>query len=437
MQHLRQSGPVAQLGARFHGMEEVVGSIPTRSTKVFVCAPRLRDCASNTTDRYGAVQAQIKFGRLKGIEIGLHYSWFIIAILIALSLSAHFHALNPGWSMYTVWGAALITAVLFFGALLLHELAHSMVAQSRGLKVRAITLFALGGVSQIEEEAQDAKSEFWIAIVGPITSAVIGLLFILGARLSGLPAGREPATPVLAVLLWLGYINVALAVFNMIPGYPLDGGRVLRAIAWWITGQADRAMRIAARIGQGVALLFILFGLFEFFVGASFGGLWIAFIGWFLLDAARGSYLQVEVMSDLRGRRVADIMVQDCDPVEGYLNLRDFVDHHLLHSSSRCFPVVQGEHVTGLITPNEVRKVNREDWETTSVQSVMLPLGTLRSVSPDTPAIKALEMMAREDLEQVVVLSNGRLQGIFSRGQVARFLRVHAGQAAKSHDAAA
>jgi Zn-dependent protease/predicted transcriptional regulator len=373
------------------------------------------------------VRSQIKLGRIAGIEIGLHYSWFIIAILIAFSLAAHFHSVRPEWSQNVDWTAAIITSVLFFVFLLLHELAHSVVAKSRGLKVRAITLFALGGVSQIETEASDAKSEFWIAIVGPLTSLILGCLCILGARLSGWPAGTEPTTPVTAVLLWLGYINIGLAGFNMIPGYPLDGGRVLRAIAWWITGKMDRATRIASVVGQAVALLFIVFGLFRFFVGENFGGLWLAFIGWFLMDASRSSYLQVGIVAGLRDHRVADLMERDCAKVESYISLRDFVDEYLLHSASRCFLVFQDDHPVGIITPADTRKVPRDEWSQTSVQSVMQPISQLRAIPPDLPAIKAVELMSQENLYQMAVVADGKLQGIFSRDQVLRFLQLHSG----------
>jgi Zn-dependent protease/predicted transcriptional regulator len=372
------------------------------------------------------VRAQVKLGRIAGISIGLHYSWFIIAVLITLSLADHFHTVTPPWSSRVVWSAAIFTGVLFFAALLLHELAHSLLAKARGLRVRAITLFALGGVSQIESEASDAKSEFWIAIVGPLTSLGIGLVCLWIARLTGWLPGREPTVPAVAVLLWLGYINIMLAAFNMIPGYPLDGGRVLRALIWWITRNADRSTQLASRVGQAVAFIFILLGLYRFFVGANFGGLWIAFIGWFLLDAARSSYAQVAVMTGLRGRPVTDIMERDCPTVEGYLSLQDFVDEYLLRTGRRCFIVVQNHNVTGLITPHEIKQVNRELWPQTSVQSVMRPLDQVRSVAPNTPAIQALEIMTREDINQLPVLSNGRLEGVFSRAQVLRFLQTHA-----------
>ena len=383
------------------------------------------------------MHSQIKLGRIGGIEIGLHYSWFVIAVLIAFSLAAHFHSVRHEWSEVTVWSAAVITAALFFAALLAHELAHSVVAQSRGLKVRAITLFALGGVSQIESEARDAKSEFWIAIVGPLTSFVIGLICTLLARLAGWTPATEAPTPAVAVLLWLGYINIALAGFNLIPGYPLDGGRVLRSILWWASGSAQRATRWAARIGQGVAFLFILLGLYRFFVGANFGGLWMAFIGWFLLDAARSSYLEAGLTAGLRNRRVGDLMERDCATVEGHISLRDFVDQYLLHTGSRCFVVVQDHHMAGLVTPNEVRNVSRDEWPRTSVQSIMRPLNQLRSVTPDMPVVKALELMTRENISQLPVVSDGKLEGVFSRGRVLRFLQLYSGLGEESPDAAA
>jgi Zn-dependent protease/predicted transcriptional regulator len=371
------------------------------------------------------VQAQVKLGRISGIVIGLHYSWFIIALLIALSLADHFHTVSPHWSETVVWSAAVVTGVLFFVTLLLHELAHSLLAKAWGLRVREITLFALGGISQIESEASDAKSEFWIAIAGPITSFVIGFVLLAIARLSGWRFGTEPTAPVDAVLLWLGYINIALAVFNMIPGYPLDGGRVLRAAIWWITSNADRSTRLAAQVGQAVAFLFILLGLFRFFIGENFGGLWIAFIGWFLLDAARASYVTVSLTARLRGRRVADIMDRNCPIVEGHLSLQDFVDVYLLRSGLRGYVVVRGDQIIGLITPHEVKGIARDLWPQTSVQSVMRPLAQLRTVTPETPALQALQMMGREDINQLPVVSNGHLDGIFSRTHVVRFLQTH------------
>lgn len=372
------------------------------------------------------MQAQVKLGKIAGISIGLHYSWFIIAVLIALSLAEHFHLVNPHWSDAILWSAAVVTGVLFFVSLLLHELAHSLLAKAQGLKVREITLFALGGVSQIESEAKNAKGEFWIAIVGPITSLVIGVVLIAIAWLFGWRLGHEPTTPLLSILLWLGYINVALAAFNMIPGYPLDGGRVLRAVIWWITRNADRSTRVASQIGEAVAFVIILVGLFQFFTEhGNFAGLWLAFIGWFLLDAARTSYAQVGLISELRGRRVSDIMDRNCPTVEAHLSLQDFVDVYLLHTGLRGYVVVQNDQIVGLITPHEVRNIARDLWPQTSVQAAMRPLGQLRTVSPETPALEALELMGRHDINQLPVVVNGHLEGIFSRSHIVRFLQAH------------
>jgi len=203
---------------------------------------------------------------------------------------------------------AVATAILFFVWLLLHELAHSLVATSNNLPVKEITLFALGGVSQIEKNPMSAKVEFWMAFVGPLTSAVIGVICLTLARL----IGDLSSDPWMAMLLWLGYINLSLAAFNLIPGYPLDGGRVLRALIWWKTGDADRSTQSAARVGQVVAFGFIALGIVQYFGGAGIGGLWIAFIGWFLLQAARESYVQVGLAHALKGVRVADVMTRDC-----------------------------------------------------------------------------------------------------------------------------
>lgn len=373
------------------------------------------------------LRSQVKLGRIGGIAIGLHYSWFIIALLIAFSLTNHFHAVRPEWKEGIIWTAAIITAILFFATLLLHELAHSLVAKSYGLRVRAITLFALGGVSQIESDPANAKAEFWIAIVGPLTSFVIGVGLWALARFSGAPNAGEPASPVNATLLWLGYINIALAFFNMVPGYPLDGGRVLRAILWWITGSAERATRWAAQVGQVVAFGFILWGLYRFFVGANFGGLWIAFIGWFLLDAARSSYFQAGIIAGLRNHRVEEVMERDCTKVPGYISVRDLVEQYVLHSGTRCFMIMQNDEAAGLLTTEALKRIKREDWDQTSAQSIMRPLSEIPAVPPEMPAMQALELMSRNNQNELAVVSKGKVQGIFSRAQVFRYLQLYAG----------
>lgn len=227
------------------------------------------------------------------------------------------------------------------------------------------------------KDAEDARTEFWMGVVGPITSALIGAgCLALAYALGWVPEKgmMRTSTPIVALLLWLGYINIALAVFNMILGFPLDGGRVLRAIVWWVTGNATRATRIAAQVGRLVAFFFIIWGIFRFFGGAGFGGLWIAFIGWFLLDAARASYAQVVTTESLQGVRVADVMARDCPRVDGRSNLQTFVDEHLLHTGRRCFVVEENGELVGLITVHEVKEVERQKWPYTTVDDVMRPL---------------------------------------------------------------
>ena len=372
------------------------------------------------------MHAQIKLFRVFGIQIGLHYSWLLIAVLVVLSLAGQFGATNPQWGPIMIWGLAILTALLFFAAIVVHELSHATIAKLRGLPVKSITLFALGGVAQIEREASDAKTEFWMGIVGPITSAIIGAVCLAGAFAFGWePSGRHQS-PAASMLGWLGVINVALAVFNMIPGFPLDGGRVLRAIIWWITGNGSRATRIAARVGQGIAFLFIIVGLFRFFNGAGFGGLWMAFIGWFLLDAARSSYVQQEMVQLLRGVRVGDVMTKECPTVKVNLNLQTFVDDYLLRSGQRCFLVEEDGNNVGLVTAHQVKDVDRDKWPHMTVGEAMLPLSKLHAVKPGTSVSDALEMMSREDVNQLPVISNNHLAGIVSRGHILRLLQTRA-----------
>lgn len=370
------------------------------------------------------MQAQIKLGRIFGVEIGLHYSWFIIALLITLSLAGHFRAHNPEWGQGLSWVLAIITALLFFASIVAHELSHAVVAKSRGLPVRSITLFALGGVAEIEKEPEDPKTEFWMGIIGPITSVVIGVICLLLAYALGWVPPEFPNTPLPSMLMWLGYINVVLGLFNLVPGFPLDGGRVLRAILWWIVGDAKRATTIAARVGQFVAFGMIVFGVLRFFGGAGFGGLWIAFIGWFLLSASRESYAQVAITEGLRGVCVADVMSRDYPTVDGHSNLQTFVEEHLVRTGRRCFVVTFNGHAEGIITPNEVSKVERSRWPYTTVADVMRSLDQVRTVAPGAAVTEALDLMAHEDLNQLPIVADGELAGFISRAHVLQLLQT-------------
>ncbi len=372
------------------------------------------------------MRASISLGRIAGIPIGLHYSWLIIAGLITLSLSAHFHATDPDWSGALVWFSAVTTALLFFATLLAHELSHAIVARRRGLPVRSITLFALGGVTSMEAEPASARVEFWMAIAGPLTSLAIGLVCLAVASAIGWHVTGGASGPLAAILGWLGSINVVLAGFNLIPGYPLDGGRVLRSVLWGMSGSLERATRDAARVGQVVAGIFIALGILRFFAGAGVGGLWIAFIGWFLLDAARTSEAEVALTASLRGVQAADVMTRDCDTVPAGTTLESFVDL-VLHTGRRCY-LVTGEdgEIRGLITPQEVRRVERDRWPTARVGGAMRPLSDLKTVDPATPVSDVLRLMSREDVNQVPVVANGRLAGVITRAHLLQLIQARA-----------
>ena len=366
------------------------------------------------------MRPSVTFGKIFGIEVGLHYSWLLIALLIVMSLAGQFSAKHADWSQTVVWSISVLTALAFFATLVAHELSHALVARARGIATRSITLFALGGVAAIEEEPHDPKTEFWVGIIGPITSAVIGGLCLLLSHTLQSPA----ETPLSAMLLWLGYINLSLAVFNLIPGFPLDGGRIFRALVWWYTKDGPKATRIAARIGQFVAICFIGLGIFRFFAGEGFGGLWIAFIGWFLLQAAGMTRFQNQLTGVLEGIPVRDLMAKDCEVVDPLTNLQTFVEEHLLKSGRRCFVVERNGEMLGLLTPHEIRAVDRKLWPFKTIQDVMLPLDQVHTVTPATPVLEALETMGRDDVNQLPVMTNRHLDGVITRNNILQYLQT-------------
>jgi Zn-dependent protease/predicted transcriptional regulator len=371
-------------------------------------------------------RATLRLGRIRGIPLGLHYSWFMIAGLITLSLAGHFRVNNPDWTRALIWSVSALTAVLFFVTLLLHELSHAVVAQSRGVPVRSITLFALGGLAQIEKDASSAKDEFAIAVVGPIASFAIGAGCLAVAMSLGWTAGEDRAGVAAAVLGWLGTINLVLAGFNLIPAYPLDGGRILRAILWGIVNDARRATRYAAGVGQAAAGMFIAWGVLQFFSGSGFGALWLVFIGWFVLMAAQASYAEAAMGEALRDVRVADVMANDCATVDGQVTVQSLVDEVLLRTGRRCVLVKHDGRLLGLITPQEIRTVDRACWAELTVGEVMRPLDAVKTVDTATPVTEALAVMAREDVNQLPVVADGRLEGIVTRAHIIQLLQARA-----------
>ncbi|MCR4405721.1 MAG: site-2 protease family protein [Anaerolineae bacterium] len=368
------------------------------------------------------VKSSIKIGTLFGIPLRVHISWFLIFILITWSLAGvYFPQRYPHWSSGQWWAVGLVTSLLFFGSVLVHELAHSLVARSRGLPIQDITLFIFGGASQITEEPRSAGTEFLMAIAGPLISLVLGALF--GALALVI---RHVNEPVAALSIYLSGINLMLAVFNLLPGFPLDGGRVLRAALWAIRRDFQWATRWASLAGQGLAYLFIILGIWQVFRGNWTNGLWTAFIGWFLDNAAQTSYRQVALQSLLAGHTVREIMTRECYPLAPDLTLERLVHEHILATGRRCYPVISEGQVQGLLTIHSVKQVPRQQWATTTVQQAMIPFSELKTIGPDEGLWSALQQMTTEGVNQLPVMEKGNLLGMLARDNVLTFLRTKA-----------
>jgi Zn-dependent protease/CBS domain-containing protein len=359
-------------------------------------------------------------GKIGGISIEVNASWLIIFALLTVSLAVSIlPSMAKGYSVGAYWIVGIIGSLLFFVSVLLHELGHSMVARSRGLPVSSITLFVFGGVSNLQQEPHSAGEEFVVAVIGPIISLVLGVIsWALGEAIG-------PSHSLIgAMLVYLGTTNVLLGVFNLIPGFPLDGGRVLRSILWRVTGDLRTATRWATRIGQAIAYLLILFGLLQFFAGNLLGGIWIGFIGWFLLSAAQTANRQVMLETMLRGVRVGDVMAPPPFPISADASLQQLVDGYIFPYGMRTVPVTDGDQFAGLVTLQEVRTVPREQWPVTRVGQVMVPAAKLQTVEPGRNLSDALHDMAAHDVGQVPVVSNAHLVGMLSRDRVLNALAL-------------
>lgn len=365
------------------------------------------------------MRASLTFGRIFGIPIGVHSSWFLVAALITWSLAGgYFPQEYPGWPTATYWLIGVITAVLFFASVLIHELGHSVLALREGVPVRSITLFIFGGVAQIEREPPTASAEFRIAIAGPITSLLLaGIFGLLGQTTAASPVSAAPA-------VYLGRINLMLALFNLIPGFPLDGGRVLRAMLWQYGGSFRQATRWATRVSHGVALLFILFGVGEMLRGSFLNGLWIAFIGWFLNNAAEATNQQVMLQDSLTGITARDVMSEQCPTVPGDMRLDELVNQHILGTGQRCFFVSGDQGLRGLITLHNIRALPRERWGEVTAGQIMTPVSTVHSAQPDEDVLAVLRRMDEADVNQMPVMDNGHLLGMITREHLLHYIRL-------------
>lgn len=369
----------------------------------------------------------VPIGKAFGISLRLHYSWFFIFALVTWALAAgYFPSTYPTWSLSARIAAGLITSVLFFASVLVHELMHSIVSQRQGIPVQSITLFIFGGVSQISSEPKQPADEFRMAIVGPLSSLVIGGI-LLGVYFGLRNVDTFAAQFVTGITYWLGIINLFLGVFNLIPGFPLDGGRVLRSLIWWRSRNLKRATRIASNAGRVVGFIFIFVGIYFVFRGNWFNGIWLALIGWFLESAAVGNYQQLLLQEMLKGHVASEVMSRDCVVIPPDTTIDRLVHENILTSGRRCFPVGSGSQIMGLMTLHNVKEVPRDRWSTETVKEVMTPFDKLKWVRPDEELSSILQILTQDNINQVPVVEDNRIVGMVSRENLLNFVNIRSG----------
>ncbi len=356
----------------------------------------------------------ISIFRIAGIDVRVHVSWLVVFGLVTWSLAeAYYPEALPGLRPAEAWLLGAASAILLFASVLVHELAHSLVARSRGVEVGSITLFIFGGVSTLRTDAPEASSEFQIAIVGPLTSfALAAVSWILGSAVG------EPRLE--ALFGYLALINGLLGLFNLIPGYPLDGGRVLRAVVWSATGDMRRGLEAAVAGGQLVGYGFMAWGIVRVFNGDLLGGIWIAAIGWFLQAAGAASLQQVRVEGSLRGVRVRDVVRPDATAIAPDASVATLVEAYLLPGNRRAVPVMAEGRLVGMVSLSDIQAVPPEARASTPVGTVMGGLAGVVTVAPDASLADALAAMLTGDFEQVPVMDGERLVGVLTRADVVR-----------------
>ena len=359
-----------------------------------------------------------------GIEIKIDSSWIFIFAFVTWALAGHyFPSQYSHWPPWQHWIVGLISSVLLFSSVLAHELTHSLVARSRGEEVRSITLFLFGGVAEISDEPETPGKEFIIALVGPISSLIIATLFF------GLWHGmRGINEPIAAVARYLSIINVILALFNMIPGFPLDGGRVLRSILWKATGNLKRATRIASVTGQVVAFLFIFFGVSQILRGFFFNGLWIALIGWFIHSAAVRGYRQILLKEVLKDVKAQDLMDTAFETIDGSITVQDLIDDHILQKKERSFLVTEGGGLAGIVCLEDVKAVPPDKRGNTSVREIMTPKDKVEAVPPEADGNQILAKLASGKIHQLPVIQGEQIRGLVCRADILDFIHLHSKQ---------
>jgi Zn-dependent protease/predicted transcriptional regulator len=365
------------------------------------------------------VKSAWRIGKVFGIDIKIDSSWLVIFILFTWVLAGqYFPRLFPEGSRALMWGIGALTSVLLFASVLFHELMHSVVAQSQGERVDSITLFILGGVSQIAEEPKKPWQEFTMAGAGPLGSFILAGVFFFAAL-----ALHDSSRLLAASTSYLAVLNTGLGLFNLLPGFPMDGGRVLRSILWKATGNLKKATRIASLSGQTFAFLFILLGVLQILRGV-FSGLWFIFIGWFLHSAAVRGYDQVVLKEMLQGFKARDLMTTDYAAVPPSLAVQDLVDDHILKKKERVFLVMEGQDLQGIVCLEDVKSAARGEWPSTRVQDIMTPRDRLEAVSPEDDGNQVLTRLTAKNVNQLPVMENGKLEGVICRTDLLRTLQL-------------
>jgi Zn-dependent protease/CBS domain-containing protein len=359
----------------------------------------------------------VKIATIMGIPIRVHFSWLVVFGIITWSLSTfYFPKAAPDLAIRSYWVSGTVASLLLFVSVAFHELSHSFVALKYKLPISGITLFIFGGVSQMKSEPSDPRSEFNIAVAGPLSSFFLAFVFFAAYRLTVSEVVR-------ALFIYLARLNVMLGLFNLIPGFPMDGGRVLRAFIWNKTKDFFYATRRAAFYGQGIALFIIFCGVFLIFAGMG-GGIWMMLIGWFLYSAAQASYQQVSLQQSLSGIRVKDIMVKDIVKISADLPVEDAVSEYFLRYGYGGFPVVQGERFLGFISLKEIREIPRETWKDRRVSDVFVPFDKSQEIDQNSSAMKALEVMINEDYGRLAVVKDGSIIGLITRNGIAKYVQI-------------
>lgn len=361
----------------------------------------------------------IKLLRILGIQISIDYTWFIVFAVFAWSLAyGYFPYYHPGLEKQVYLVMGIVSALLLFTCVLIHEMSHSVTANRLGMDIRGITLFIFGGVAELTKEPEDPIVELKIAVAGPIASGLLsGIFWLLAKTVSG---GEFPVAA--AILSYLALINLVLLIFNLIPGFPLDGGRVLRALWWAKSGDFDSATRVASNAGKGFAVFLIMTGFFQVFIGNFTGGLWSVLIGFFLMSAAESGYRQLLIKRALGGVRVGDVMSRSVVTVDASLTIASAVDRLFLVHHFISYPVISGGRVAGILTLNNVRGIERERWESTLVGEAMTELSPADILSPAETAIEALGKISANNIGRAPVVEDGRVVGMVSRGDIMRLL---------------